>query len=68
MFINPRHGQRRLLPSIVALILSLAAGVVAFVPFAFHTSPLDAVMFRVPGIRVPGGMHLSVRHGSGLTV
>src|SRR5438876_6056366 len=49
MFINVRHGQRRLLPSIVALILSLAAGVVVFVPFAFDTSPLDTVMFRVPG-------------------
>lgn len=49
MFINALHGQRRILPSIVALILSLAAGAVVFVPFAFDTSPLDAVMFRVPG-------------------
>lgn len=33
----------------IALLVSLSAGVVVFLPFAFHTSPLDAVMMRVPG-------------------
>ncbi|MGB6932389.1 MAG: hypothetical protein WBD91_06405 [Acidobacteriaceae bacterium] len=32
-----------------ALILWLAAGAVAFLPFAFNTSPWDAVTLRVPG-------------------
>jgi hypothetical protein len=33
----------------VALIIWSAAGVVAFIPFAFDTSPWDAVTLRVPG-------------------
>lgn len=33
----------------VALLLWLAAGVVAFIPFAYNTSAWDAVTFRVPG-------------------
>ena len=32
-----------------ALLIWLAAGIVAFIPFAFDTSPWDAVTFRVPG-------------------
>jgi hypothetical protein len=32
-----------------ALLIWLAAGVVAFIPFAFDTSPWDAVTLRVPG-------------------
>ena len=33
----------------VGLVVSLVAVVVAFLPFAFDTSPLNAVMLRVPG-------------------
>ncbi len=33
----------------VALLVSLLAGVVAFLPFALDTSPWDAVTLRVPG-------------------
>jgi hypothetical protein len=33
----------------IALIISLVAGVVVFVPFAFDTLPLDAVTLKVPG-------------------
>lgn len=33
----------------VALLVWLVAGAVVFVPFAFDTSPLNAVMLRVPG-------------------
>jgi hypothetical protein len=33
----------------LALVLWLAAGAVAFLPFAFNTSPWDAVTLRVPG-------------------
>ncbi len=33
----------------IALVVWLAAGVVAFLPFAFNTSAWDAVTFRVPG-------------------
>jgi len=32
-----------------ALLIWLLAGAVAFLPFAFNTSPWDAVIFRVPG-------------------
>lgn len=32
-----------------ALLIWLVAGVVAFIPFAFETSPFDAVTLRVPG-------------------
>src|SRR5277367_6391699 len=33
----------------IALLIWLLAGVVAFIPFAFDTSPWDAVTLRVPG-------------------
>ena len=33
----------------VALLISCAAGAVAFLPLALYTSPWDAVRFRVPG-------------------
>ena len=35
--------------SALMLLVWLAAGAVAFLPFAFDTSPWDAVTFRVPG-------------------
>ncbi|HEX7159262.1 MAG TPA: hypothetical protein VF214_09625 [Edaphobacter sp.] len=34
---------------VIALLVSLSAGVVAFLPFAVNTSPLNAVMLAVPG-------------------
>ena len=34
---------------IVMLVVSLIAGVLVFIPYAVHTSPLDAVMLNVPG-------------------
>lgn len=34
---------------VFALLVSLLAGVVVFLPFAFDTSPWDAVTLRVPG-------------------
>jgi len=49
VIIEPRYGRMRHLPSVVGLAVSLAAVVVVFVPFAFDTSPLDAVMLTVPG-------------------
>ena len=49
MLIEPKHGRMRHFLSIVALAISVAAGVVVFVPFAFDTSPLDAVTLKVPG-------------------
>lgn len=33
----------------IMLLVSLIAGVLVFIPFAVHTSPLDAVMLNVPG-------------------
>jgi hypothetical protein len=36
------------LAGIVALLTALLAGVAVFLPFAFETSPLDAVLLRVP--------------------
>ena len=33
----------------IALLIWLLAGAVAFLPFAFNTSPWDAVTLRVPG-------------------
>ena len=33
----------------IMLLLSLIAGVLVFIPYAVHTSPLDAVMLNVPG-------------------
>ncbi len=43
--------ERRSAPllNLFALLTSLLAGVVVFLPFALNTSPLDAVMLRVPG-------------------
>jgi len=35
--------------NVIALLISMLAAAVAFLPFAFDTSPLDAVMLRVPG-------------------
>jgi hypothetical protein len=35
--------------SAIFLLVALLAGAVAFLPFAFDTSPWDAVMLRVPG-------------------
>lgn len=34
---------------VIALLIALVAGAVAFLPFAFNTSPWDAVTLRVPG-------------------
>jgi hypothetical protein len=34
---------------IVMLVVSLIAGVLVFIPYAVHTSPLNAVMLNVPG-------------------
>src|SRR5215472_7764016 len=34
---------------IVMLVVSLIAGVLVFIPYAVHTSPLDAMMLNVPG-------------------
>jgi hypothetical protein len=31
------------------LLVSLIAAVLVFIPYAVHTSPLDAVMLNVPG-------------------
>ncbi|HEX4576343.1 MAG TPA: hypothetical protein VH117_03250, partial [Edaphobacter sp.] len=33
----------------IALLVSLLAGIVVFLPFALDTSPLNAVLLRVPG-------------------
>lgn len=49
MFVEPRYGRARALRDFFALAVFLAAGVVVFVPFAFDTSPLNAVTLRVPG-------------------
>jgi hypothetical protein len=35
--------------NVLALLISLVAGAVAFLPFAFDTSPWNAVTLRVPG-------------------
>ena len=34
---------------IIMLLVSLIAGLLVFIPYAVHTSPLDAVMLNVPG-------------------
>lgn len=44
-----QEGRSAPLLGFFALLVSLLAGVVAFLPFASNTSPLDAVMLRVPG-------------------
>jgi hypothetical protein len=41
--------QASTLFKIVMLVVSLIAGVLVFIPYAVHTSPLDAVMLNVPG-------------------
>ncbi len=33
----------------IMLLVSLIAAVLVFIPYAVHTSPLDAVMLNVPG-------------------
>jgi hypothetical protein len=33
----------------IMLLVSLSAGVLVFIPYAVHTSPVDAVMLNVPG-------------------
>jgi hypothetical protein len=44
------QGDRRApLINVLTLLISLLAGIVVFLPFASNTSPLDAVMLRVPG-------------------
>ena len=49
----PRRGQAEPRGSAwantLALLLWLAAGVVPLLPFAYGTSPLDAILLRVPG-------------------
>ncbi len=42
-------GRSAPLLDLLALLVSLLAGVVVFLPFASSTSPLDAVTLRVPG-------------------
>jgi hypothetical protein len=44
----PREQDSTLF-KIVMLVVSLSAGVLVFIPYAVHTSPLDAVMLNVPG-------------------
>src|SRR5438309_1680951 len=41
--------QASTLSRTIMLPVSLVAGVVVFIPYAVHTSPLDAVMLNVPG-------------------
>lgn len=49
MSIEPRYERISPFLGVVTLAVSLAAGIVVFVPFAFDTSPLDAATLRVPG-------------------
>lgn len=44
-----QEGKPSALFSSMALLVSLLAGAVAFLPFAFNTSPWDAITLRVPG-------------------
>jgi len=44
----PQERDSTLLRTVM-LLVSLIAGVLVFIPFAVHTSPLDAVMLNVPG-------------------
>ena len=46
---QPQEEQNPAWINAIALLVWLAAGTVAFLPFAFDTSPWDAVTFRVPG-------------------
>jgi hypothetical protein len=50
--------------NVFALLIWLIAGAVPFVPFAFDTSPWDAVRLRVQATRVIGGICSRVRHSS----
>ena len=43
------EGRASALFNAIALLVSVLAGAVAFLPFAFDTSPWDAVTLRVPG-------------------
>ena len=45
---SPKDERASAWFSAIALLIWLLAGAVAFLPFAFDTSPWDAVMFRVP--------------------
>jgi len=45
----PETGPAPTYIDAIALLIWLAAGAVAFLPFAFNTSAWDAVTFRVPG-------------------
>jgi hypothetical protein len=45
----PEEGRAPMWFNTIALLVSLAAGVVAFLPFALDTSPWDALTLRVPG-------------------
>jgi len=51
--VNPlielQDGQCAPILNLFALLISLLAGLIVFLPFASNTSPLDAVMLRVPG-------------------
>jgi hypothetical protein len=50
MIAKSRSGRfKRLFIDFFAFAVYLSAGVVVFLPFAFGTSPLDAVTLRVPG-------------------
>lgn len=42
-------GRSAPLINLLTLLMSLVAGIALFLPFASDTSPLDAVMLRVPG-------------------
>ena len=46
---EPQESRNAPLLDLFALVLSLLAGVVVFLPFASNTSPLDAVTLHVPG-------------------
>lgn len=45
----PKAGHGRTYSNLVAFLLWLLAAAVTFLPFAFDTSPWDAVTLRVPG-------------------
>jgi hypothetical protein len=46
---SSREARGPVWANVIQLLIWLAAGAVAFIPFAFDTSPLDAVMLHVPG-------------------
>ena len=48
MRISDEEGRPPIWFNAVALVVSMTAGVVAFLPLALYTSPWDAVRFRVP--------------------